>query len=276
MSSTCRRSRGPSRTQSRSTAPGRSTSRHRSRPSPTAILCSRCCRAEGVTAGAQNPNTGGRSSPSCCSALARGSCYAAVLLLGAQGRFGGAGGGLMSFGRSRARRVEARTAGHLRGCRRHRRGKGGAARDRRLPPGARQILGAGGEDPARVLLSGPPGTGKTLLAKAVAGEAAFRSSDVGLRVRRMIVGVGASRVRDLFAQAKAASPAIIFIDELDAIGRSRASAGRTLRVATTSASRAESDPDRNGWIRPARRRDRARRHQPSRDPRSRTAAPRSL
>jgi cell division protease FtsH len=84
----------------------------------------------------------------------------------------------------------------------------------------------GGEIPRGVLLVGPPGTGKTLLARAVAGEAdvPFFSLSASEFVE-FIVGVGASRVRDLFAQAKAAAPAIVFIDELDAIGRSRGSAG---------------------------------------------------
>jgi cell division protease FtsH len=80
----------------------------------------------------------------------------------------------------------------------------------------------GGRIPRGVLLSGPPGTGKTLLAKAVAGEAdvPFFSGSASEFVEA-IVGIGASRVRDLFAQAKAAAPAIVFIDELDAIGRAR-------------------------------------------------------
>src|SRR6184192_3218927 len=80
----------------------------------------------------------------------------------------------------------------------------------------------GGRIPRGVLLSGPPGTGKTLLARAVAGEAdvPFFSMSASEFVEA-IVGVGASRVRDLFAQAKAAAPAIVFIDELDAIGRAR-------------------------------------------------------
>ena len=80
----------------------------------------------------------------------------------------------------------------------------------------------GGRIPHGVLLSGPPGTGKTLLARAVAGEAdvPFFSMSASEFVEA-IVGVGASRVRDLFKQARDASPAIVFVDELDAVGRSR-------------------------------------------------------
>jgi cell division protease FtsH len=82
----------------------------------------------------------------------------------------------------------------------------------------------GGMVPKGVLLIGPPGTGKTLLARAVAGEAKvpFFSQSASEFVEA-IVGVGASRVRDLFTKARKAAPAIIFIDELDAVGRSRAS-----------------------------------------------------
>src|SRR5438067_9794637 len=85
----------------------------------------------------------------------------------------------------------------------------------------------GGTVPKGVLLIGAPGTGKTLLARAVAGEAKVPFFSVAAsEFVEAIVGVGASRVRDLFAKARAAAPAIIFIDELDAIGRSRAAALR--------------------------------------------------
>jgi cell division protease FtsH len=93
-----------------------------------------------------------------------------------------------------------------------------------MHPGKYQALGA--RIPKGVLLVGPPGTGKTLLARAVAGEAgvAFYSLS-GSEFVEMFVGVGAARVRDLFAQAKQHAPCIVFIDELDAIGKSRGGVG---------------------------------------------------
>jgi cell division protease FtsH len=136
---------------------------------------------------------------------------------------GGAGGGLMSFGRSRARRFDPAstrvTFDDVAGIE-DAKGELLEVVDFLKNPHRYQRLG--GRIPRGVLLSGAPGTGKTLLARAVAGEAGvpFFSMSASEFIE-MIVGVGASRVRDLFEQAKAAAPSIIFIDELDAIGRSR-------------------------------------------------------
>jgi cell division protease FtsH len=84
----------------------------------------------------------------------------------------------------------------------------------------------GGKMPRGVLMVGPPGTGKTLLARAIAGEAGVKFFSIsGSDFVEMFVGVGASRVRDMFAQAKEHAPCIIFIDEIDAVGRQRGGAG---------------------------------------------------
>ncbi len=137
-----------------------------------------------------------------------------------------AGGGIMSFGRSRARRFEGGTAQRVTfddvaGIDEAKEELTEIVDFLRNPDKYRRL---GGRIPRGVLLSGAPGTGKTLLARAVAGEAGvpFFSMSASEFVE-IVVGVGASRVRDLFQQAKQAAPAIIFIDELDAIGRSRAS-----------------------------------------------------
>jgi cell division protease FtsH len=142
----------------------------------------------------------------------------------------GGPGGVMSFGRSRARRVESGetpvTFNDVAGI--------DEAKDELTEivdflKNPDKYLKLGGRIPRGVLLSGPPGTGKTLLARAVAGEAGVPFFQMSAsEFVEMIVGVGASRVRDLFAQAKQAAPAIIFIDELDAVGRSRAAGGSNI------------------------------------------------
>ena len=132
-------------------------------------------------------------------------------------------GGLGSFGRSRARRYQATsqrvTFDDVAGIDEAKEELTEIVDFLKNPDRYRKL---GGRIPRGVLLSGPPGTGKTLLARAVAGEAdvPFFSMSASEFIEA-IVGVGASRVRDLFSQAKKAAPAIVFIDELDAIGRSR-------------------------------------------------------
>jgi cell division protease FtsH len=142
---------------------------------------------------------------------------------------GGAGGagGIFSFGKSKARAIQGKQTGVTF---QDVGGVGEAATDLRevieflQNPAHFQRLG--GKMPKGVLLIGPPGTGKTLLAKATAGEAGVPFFSIsGAEFVEMFVGVGASRVRDLFDQAKKAAPCIVFIDEIDAIGGRRGGAG---------------------------------------------------
>ncbi len=136
---------------------------------------------------------------------------------------GGGMGALGQFGRSRARRVDAETIqvtfADVAGIDEAKLELTEIVDFLKSPDRYSRL---GGRMPHGVLLSGAPGTGKTLLARAVAGEAhaAFFSISASEFIEA-IVGVGASRVRDLFTQARAAAPSIVFIDELDAIGRSR-------------------------------------------------------
>jgi cell division protease FtsH len=140
---------------------------------------------------------------------------------------GGGGGVLGQFGRSRARLVEASeqtvTFADVAGIEEAQQELAEVVDFLRNPDKYRKL---GARIPRGVLLAGAPGTGKTLLARAVAGEAGvpFFSASASEFIEA-IVGVGASRVRDLFQQAKDSAPAIIFIDELDAVGRSRGAAG---------------------------------------------------
>jgi cell division protease FtsH len=139
---------------------------------------------------------------------------------------GGIGGGISGFGRSRAQRVEPAdqhvTFADVAGIDEAKEELTEIVDFLKDPDKYRRL---GGRIPRGVLLTGPPGTGKTLLARALAGEAQVPFFSISAsEFVEMFVGVGASRVRDLFAQAKQAAPAIIFIDELDAIGRSRAGA----------------------------------------------------
>ena len=146
-----------------------------------------------------------------------------VLLARRAAAAGGGMGALGNFGRSQARRVDPETIritfDDVAGIDE---AKGELAEIVDFLRDPSRYGRLGGRMPHGVLLSGAPGTGKTLLARAVAGEAhaAFFSISASEFIEA-IVGVGASRVRDLFAKAKEAAPSIIFIDELDAIGRSR-------------------------------------------------------
>jgi cell division protease FtsH len=137
---------------------------------------------------------------------------------------GGLGGGLMGIGKSKARRYDQEqdakvTFDDVAGIDEAENELVEIVDFLRDPPKYTRL---GGTAPKGVLLVGPPGTGKTLLAKAVAGEAGVPFFSMsGSEFVEMIVGVGAARVRDLFKQAREHAPAIIFIDELDAIGRAR-------------------------------------------------------
>jgi cell division protease FtsH len=138
-------------------------------------------------------------------------------------RLGGAGESILSFGKSKARLVAEKETGvtfdDVAGCEEAKYELQEVVDFLKHPQRYKSI---GANIPKGVLLIGPPGTGKTLLAKAVAGEAHVPFFSLsGSDFVEMFVGVGAARVRDLFQQAKSKAPCIVFIDELDAIGRQR-------------------------------------------------------
>jgi cell division protease FtsH len=145
------------------------------------------------------------------------------LLRRMQNQIGGGGSFLSSFSRSPARRFEPSdkrvTFGDVAGLDNV---KGDLQEIVEYLKDPEKFQRLGGQIPKGVLLFGPPGTGKTLMARAVAGEAGVPFFSVnGAEFIQMFVGVGASRVRDLFASAKRQAPAIVFIDEIDAVGRQR-------------------------------------------------------
>jgi cell division protease FtsH len=136
---------------------------------------------------------------------------------------GGGGGGVMSFGRSKAKKLGEDqikvTFADVAGCEEAKEEVSEIVDFLKDP---KKFQNLGGQIPRGVLMMGPPGTGKTLLAKAVAGEAKVPFFSIsGSDFVEMFVGVGASRVRDMFTQAKKNAPCIIFIDEIDAVGRHR-------------------------------------------------------
>ena len=150
--------------------------------------------------------------------------------MGSGGGFGGMGG-IFNVGRSRAQLVEKGSENESKVTFKDVAGQASAKQEVQeiveFLKNPKKYTDLGGKIPKGALLVGPPGTGKTLLAKAVAGEAnvPFMSMS-GSDFVEMFVGVGASRVRDLFAQAKEKAPCIIFIDEIDAIGRARGTNAR--------------------------------------------------
>ncbi|OBU02262.1 ATP-dependent zinc metalloprotease FtsH [Morganella psychrotolerans] len=136
---------------------------------------------------------------------------------------GGGGKGAMSFGKSKARMLTEdqvkTTFADVAGCDEAKEEVGELVEYLREPSRFQKL---GGKIPTGILMVGPPGTGKTLLAKAIAGEAKVPFFTIsGSDFVEMFVGVGASRVRDMFEQAKKTAPCIIFIDEIDAVGRQR-------------------------------------------------------
>ncbi|MBQ5761087.1 MAG: ATP-dependent zinc metalloprotease FtsH [Clostridia bacterium] len=154
-----------------------------------------------------------------------------IILIGLMGLFwffmiqkqGGGAGGAMNFGKSRAKKADPSqmkvTFKDVAGANEEKADLQEVVQFLKSP---QKFLGLGARIPKGVLLVGPPGTGKTLIAKAVAGEAGVPFYSIsGSDFVELYVGVGASRVRDLFGEAKKNAPSIVFIDEIDAVGRRR-------------------------------------------------------
>lgn len=145
------------------------------------------------------------------------------MMMGQAGQGGGGGRGVMNFGKSKAKPSDSKQNkirfSDVAGEEEEKQELVEVVEFLKDP---KKFLSLGARIPSGVLLEGPPGTGKTLLAKAVAGEAGVPFYSIsGSDFVEMFVGVGASRVRDLFENAKKTAPSIIFIDEIDAVGRQR-------------------------------------------------------
>ena len=188
----------------------------------------------------------------------------------------GLGGGFMSIGKSRAKvYVEKKTGVTFNDVAGVDEAKAELQEVVEFLKDPKEYGRLGARVPKGVLLVGPPGTGKTLLARAVAGEAGVPFFSItGSEFVEMFVGVGAARVRDLFEQARQKAPAIIFIDELDALGRARGAGG--MRRPRREGADAEPAAGRARRLRPEHRAGAARRDQPARDPRPGAAARRAL
>ena len=197
------------------------------RPSPRTTSCSSCCSTSSVEVNARPIDEGRGFLATLLLSFGPTLLIVGLFIYFIRRSAAAAGGGALALGRSKAKRYDATdtrvTFDDVAGIDEVEDELKEIVDFLKNPDRYRKL---GASFPKGVLLSGQPGTGKTLLARAVAGEAdvPFFSLSASEFVE-MVVGVGASRVRDLFDQAKKAAPSIIFIDELDAIGRARGGGG---------------------------------------------------